>query len=74
MRDETKRNLRVGALTVAALVLLSVAVLTIGKRQHEIPIASGELNDFEPGRRAGGPGAPTFSVGSRAFSALAVSS
>ncbi len=34
MRDETKRNLRVGALTVAALVLLSVAVLTIGKRQQ----------------------------------------
>jgi phospholipid/cholesterol/gamma-HCH transport system substrate-binding protein len=34
MRDETKRNLRVGALAVAALVLLSVAVLTIGKRQQ----------------------------------------
>jgi len=34
MRDETKRNLRVGLLTVAALVVLAVAVLTIGARQQ----------------------------------------
>ena len=34
MRDETKRNLRVGALTIAALVLLAVAILTIGQRQQ----------------------------------------
>jgi phospholipid/cholesterol/gamma-HCH transport system substrate-binding protein len=34
MRDETRRHLRVGALTVAALVVLAVAILTIGKRQQ----------------------------------------
>jgi phospholipid/cholesterol/gamma-HCH transport system substrate-binding protein len=34
MRDETKRDLRVGALALAALVLLAVAVLTIGQRQQ----------------------------------------
>lgn len=34
MRDETKRNLRVGALTVTALALLGVAILAIGKRQQ----------------------------------------
>jgi phospholipid/cholesterol/gamma-HCH transport system substrate-binding protein len=34
MRDETRRNLRVGALTVAALVVLAVAILTVGKRQQ----------------------------------------
>jgi phospholipid/cholesterol/gamma-HCH transport system substrate-binding protein len=34
MRDETKRNLRVGALTVAALAVLGVAILAIGKRQQ----------------------------------------
>jgi phospholipid/cholesterol/gamma-HCH transport system substrate-binding protein len=34
MRDETKRNLRVGALTIAALALLGVAILAIGKRQQ----------------------------------------
>jgi len=34
MRDQTKRNLRVGALTLAALVLLAVAILTIGQRQQ----------------------------------------
>lgn len=34
MRDETKRNLKVGALTIAALVLLGVAILTIGQRQQ----------------------------------------
>jgi len=34
MRDETKRDLRVGALALAALVLLAVAILTIGQRQQ----------------------------------------
>ena len=34
MRDETKRDLRVGALTLAALALLAVAILTIGQRQQ----------------------------------------
>lgn len=34
MRDETKHNLRVGALTLAALALLAVAILTIGQRQQ----------------------------------------
>jgi phospholipid/cholesterol/gamma-HCH transport system substrate-binding protein len=34
MRDQTIRNLRVGALTLAALVLLAVAILTIGLRQQ----------------------------------------
>ena len=34
MRDETKRNLRVGALMLAALMLLAVAILTIGQRQQ----------------------------------------
>lgn len=34
MRDETKRDLRVGALTLAALAVLAVAILTIGQRQQ----------------------------------------
>jgi len=34
MRDETKRDLRVGALALAALALLAVAILTIGQRQQ----------------------------------------
>lgn len=34
MRDETKRNLRVGAVTIAALLLLALAILTIGQRQQ----------------------------------------
>jgi len=34
MRDETKRDLRVGALALAALTLLAVAILTIGQRQQ----------------------------------------
>lgn len=34
MRDETRRNIRVGLLTVAALVVLAMAILTIGKRQQ----------------------------------------
>lgn len=34
MRDETKRDLRVGALTLAALALLAVAILMIGQRQQ----------------------------------------
>lgn len=34
MRDETKQNLRVGAVTVAALALLALAILAIGKRQQ----------------------------------------
>jgi len=34
MRDETRRNLRVGALTLAALMVLALAILTIGKRQQ----------------------------------------
>ncbi len=34
MRDETRRNLRVGALTVVAVAVLAVAIFTIGNRRQ----------------------------------------
>lgn len=34
MRDETRRNLRVGALAAAAMVVMAAAILTIGQRQQ----------------------------------------
>jgi len=34
MRDETRRNLRVGMLVVAATAVLAVAILTIGERRQ----------------------------------------
>ena len=34
MRDQTRRNLRVGILVVVGLIVLSIGVLTIGKRQQ----------------------------------------
>lgn len=34
MRDETRRNLRVGLLSAAALIIVAVAVLMIGQRQQ----------------------------------------
>ncbi len=41
MREETRRNLRAGALTIVALAVLAVAIFTIGKRQqlfvHHVP-------------------------------------
>ena len=34
MRDETRRNLRVGALTVVAVAVLAVAIFTMGNRRQ----------------------------------------